>query len=120
MYKPEFVYDYTSISASGARWIVENTDWQLIGLDYLSVTTWDDNTIGHQLMLGKVNPTQSCLTEAATAVYSLDNISSTTPCGVLGALKFCLTIAGLTALLLHACRRRMWHCTAKALPQPLT
>ena len=54
MYQPAFVYDYTSISESGARWIVDHTDWQLIGLDYLSVTTWDDNTIGHQLMLGKV------------------------------------------------------------------
>ena len=54
MYQPEFVYDYTSISESGARWIVENTGWQLVGLDYLSVNTWDDNTVGHQLMLGKV------------------------------------------------------------------
>ena len=55
MYQPAFVYDFTSISESGARWIVDHTDWQLIGLDYLSVTTWDDNTIGHQLMLGKVD-----------------------------------------------------------------
>ena len=65
MYRPEFVSDFSSISASGAQWIVSNTGWQLIGLDYLSVTTYEDNTVGHQLMLGKVSscrdkPQKSC------------------------------------------------------------
>ena len=55
MHTTRFVPSYTSITESGARWIVANTSFTLVGLDYLGVATYEDNTIVHQLMLGKVS-----------------------------------------------------------------
>lgn len=51
--QPAFQSDYTSITTDGSQWLVDNTDWRLIGIDYLGVSTYDDCTPGHQIMLGK-------------------------------------------------------------------
>lgn len=49
-----FISDYTSITTDGSQWLIDHTDWHLIGIDYLGVSTYEDCTPGHQLMLGKV------------------------------------------------------------------
>ncbi|KAI4375970.1 hypothetical protein MLD38_013777 [Melastoma candidum] len=47
MYKTAFDASYTGFTRDGARWLVDNTDIKLVGLDYLSVATYDDLIPSH-------------------------------------------------------------------------
>lgn len=47
MYKKEYDTSYTGFMKDGARWLVENTDIKLVGLDYLSVAADDDLVPAH-------------------------------------------------------------------------
>lgn len=41
MFKKECDISYVGFTADGAKWLVENTDIKLVGVDYLSVASYD-------------------------------------------------------------------------------
>ncbi|KAJ9705122.1 hypothetical protein PVL29_003256 [Vitis rotundifolia] len=47
MFKKEFESDYAGFTEDGARWLVENTDIKLVGIDYVSVATYDHIVSAH-------------------------------------------------------------------------
>ncbi|XP_022148849.1 uncharacterized protein LOC111017408 [Momordica charantia] len=47
MWKREFDTSYVGFMKDGARWLVENTDIKLVGIDYLSVAAFDDLIPSH-------------------------------------------------------------------------
>ncbi|CAN0897320.1 Cyclase-like protein 1 [Linum grandiflorum] len=51
MKKTEFDSTYTGFKTSGAKWLVENTDIKLVGIDYLSVSIVDDAAPVHREFL---------------------------------------------------------------------
>ncbi|CAN1134437.1 Cyclase-like protein 2 [Linum perenne] len=51
MYKKEFDSSYVGFTADGAKWVVENTDIKLVGLDYLSIANFDDADPTHLTFL---------------------------------------------------------------------
>ncbi|KAJ9159500.1 hypothetical protein P3X46_025006 [Hevea brasiliensis] len=51
MYQTEFDSNYVGIVKDGAQWIVENTDIKLVGIDFLSIATYDDAVPTHQALL---------------------------------------------------------------------
>ncbi len=51
-----FVTDYTSFTADGARWLVQHRpSVRLVGIDYLTVATYDDLKAPHEALLGSVS-----------------------------------------------------------------
>ncbi|KAK8659764.1 hypothetical protein V6N13_029958 [Hibiscus sabdariffa] len=51
MHKTEFTSDFTGFKKDGAQWLVDNTDIKLVGLDYLSVSAYDDASPTHHIFL---------------------------------------------------------------------
>ncbi|XP_050365897.1 cyclase-like protein 2 [Argentina anserina] len=51
MFQKEFDSSYVGFMKDGARWLVENTDIKLIGIDYLSVAAYDDLIPSHLVLL---------------------------------------------------------------------
>ncbi|OWM79199.1 cyclase-like protein 2 [Punica granatum] len=51
MYKNFFDTSYVGFMEDGAKWLVENTDIKLIGIDYLSVAAFDDLIPSHLVLL---------------------------------------------------------------------
>ncbi|KAH7575302.1 hypothetical protein JRO89_XS02G0079100 [Xanthoceras sorbifolium] len=51
MFKKEFDTSYVGFMKDGARWLVENTDIKLVGVDYLSVAAYDDLLPSHYVFL---------------------------------------------------------------------
>ncbi|CAN1759167.1 Cyclase-like protein 1 [Linum perenne] len=51
MRKTKFDSTYTGFTTSGAKWLVENTDIKLVGIDYLSISIVDDATPVHRTFL---------------------------------------------------------------------
>lgn len=51
MWKKEFDTSYVAFMKDGAKWLVENTDIQLVGIDYLSVAAFDDLIPSHEEFL---------------------------------------------------------------------
>lgn len=49
-----FDSSYTSISASGARYLADKTQVALVGIDYLSIGMYDEIGDAHRTLLGKV------------------------------------------------------------------
>jgi hypothetical protein len=49
-----FDSSYTSISASGARYLADKTQVALVGIDYLSIGMYDEIGDAHRALLGKV------------------------------------------------------------------
>ncbi|KAK0583568.1 hypothetical protein LWI29_038297 [Acer saccharum] len=47
MFKEEFDTSYVGFMKDGARWLVENTDIKLVGIDYLSAAAFDDLVPAH-------------------------------------------------------------------------
>ena len=47
---PEFQKDYVALTDEAAQWVVEK-GISLIGVDYLSVQRYDDNSLTHQILL---------------------------------------------------------------------
>ncbi|KAK3195877.1 hypothetical protein Dsin_027187 [Dipteronia sinensis] len=47
MFKEEFDSSYVGFMKDGARWLVENTDIKLVGIDYLSAAAFDDLVPAH-------------------------------------------------------------------------
>lgn len=47
MWKREFDTSYVGFMKDGAKWLVENTDIKLVGIDYLSVAAFDDLIPSH-------------------------------------------------------------------------
>ncbi|KAL5714036.1 Cyclase-like protein 3 [Ranunculus cassubicifolius] len=51
MWNSEFDTSFVGFMEDGAKWLVENTDIQLVGIDYLSVAAWDDLLPTHYVLL---------------------------------------------------------------------
>lgn len=51
MFKKEFDTSYVGFMRDGAKWLVENTDIKLVGIDYLSVAAYDDLVPSHLVFL---------------------------------------------------------------------
>lgn len=51
MWKREFDTSFVGFMVDGAKWLVENTDIQLVGVDYLSVAAMDDLLPTHYVFL---------------------------------------------------------------------
>ena len=51
MFKKEFDTSYVGFKEDGAKWLVENTDIKLVGIDYLSVAAYDHSTPSHLVFL---------------------------------------------------------------------
>lgn len=50
-----FVPDYTSFTPAGAAWLVQHRpSVRLVGIDYLTVATYDDLKTPHEHLLGAV------------------------------------------------------------------
>jgi len=60
-----FHSDYTALTPDGAQWLVDHTAVTLVGIDYLSIATYDQNKEGHLVLFTK-QP------EAVTVVEGLD------------------------------------------------
>ncbi|XP_010547994.1 PREDICTED: uncharacterized protein LOC104819562 isoform X2 [Tarenaya hassleriana] len=51
MFKKEFDSSFVGFLSDGARWLVENTDIKLVGVDYLSVAAFTDLAATHHVLL---------------------------------------------------------------------
>ncbi|KAF1880759.1 hypothetical protein Lal_00011818 [Lupinus albus] len=51
MFKKEFDSSYVGFKEDGAKWLVENTDIKLVGVDYLSVASYDHSVESHLVFL---------------------------------------------------------------------
>ncbi|XP_057965302.1 cyclase-like protein 2 [Malania oleifera] len=51
MFKKVFDTSYVGFKKDGAKWLVENTDIKLVGIDYLSVAAYDDLYPSHHVFL---------------------------------------------------------------------
>ncbi|PIA27127.1 hypothetical protein AQUCO_08300071v1 [Aquilegia coerulea] len=51
MWKKEFDTSYVGFMKDGAKWLVENTDIKLVGVDYLSAAAYDDLIPSHLVFL---------------------------------------------------------------------
>ncbi|KAK7390941.1 hypothetical protein VNO78_19157 [Psophocarpus tetragonolobus] len=51
MFKKEFDTSYVGFKEDGAKWLVENTDIKLVGVDYLSVASYDHSIPSHLVFL---------------------------------------------------------------------
>ncbi|BBH09627.1 Cyclase family protein, partial [Prunus dulcis] len=51
MWKKEFDTSYVGFMKDGAKWLAENTDIKLVGLDYLNVAAWDEGVPTHHVFL---------------------------------------------------------------------
>ncbi|KAJ6754774.1 KYNURENINE FORMAMIDASE-LIKE ISOFORM X1 [Salix purpurea] len=51
MFKTEFDRSYVGFTKDGAKWLVDNTDIKLVGIDYLSVAAWSDLIPSHLVFL---------------------------------------------------------------------
>ncbi|GMN37718.1 hypothetical protein TIFTF001_007064 [Ficus carica] len=51
MFKKEWDTSYVGFMKDGAKWLVENTDIKLVGIDYLSVAAFDDLIPSHLVFL---------------------------------------------------------------------
>ncbi|PNT62795.1 hypothetical protein BRADI_4g08340v3 [Brachypodium distachyon] len=53
MWKKEFDPSYVGFMKDGAQWLIDNTDIQLVGVDYLSVGAYDECIPAHLVFLEK-------------------------------------------------------------------
>ncbi|KAF2318666.1 hypothetical protein GH714_009752 [Hevea brasiliensis] len=51
MFKPKFDTSFAGFTVDGAKWLVENTDIKLVGIDYLSVGVWSEAIPTHLIFL---------------------------------------------------------------------
>lgn len=51
MFKKEFDSSYVGLTTDGTKWLLDNTDIKLVGIDYLSVSAFDDSLPSHLLFL---------------------------------------------------------------------
>ncbi|KAJ9159498.1 hypothetical protein P3X46_025004 [Hevea brasiliensis] len=51
MFKPQFDTSFAGFTVDGAKWLVENTDIKLVGIDYLSVGVWSEAIPTHLIFL---------------------------------------------------------------------
>ncbi|KAJ0228821.1 hypothetical protein HA466_0321630 [Hirschfeldia incana] len=74
MFKKEFDSSFAGFMMDGAKWLVENTDIKLIGLDYLSFAAYDEAPETHKLILAErdIIPVEAMkLDDVEAGVYSL-------------------------------------------------
>ncbi|WCJ17796.1 Cyclase family protein [Euphorbia peplus] len=53
MFKNQFDTSYAGFTEDGAKWLTENTDIKLVGIDYLAVAAWDVIVSAHLVFLEK-------------------------------------------------------------------
>ena len=70
MHQRAFDYSYQAFTADGARWLVDNTDIALIGIDYLSIAVHDDLSGPHDIVLEAGAPHAAVRKDPLTSSYS--------------------------------------------------
>lgn len=55
MHKTPFIRDYTAMTTDGARWIVDNGNIELVGIDYTSIAIYEDLKGPHLTLLPNVS-----------------------------------------------------------------
>ncbi|WZZ86934.1 hypothetical protein YC2023_115513 [Brassica napus] len=94
MFEKEFDSSFAGFMMDGARWLVENTDIKLIGLDYLSFAAYEEAPETHKFILGErdIIPLEALkLDDVEVGVYSLHCIPLRLP-GAEGAPTRCILI----------------------------
>ncbi|EOA39255.1 hypothetical protein CARUB_v10012252mg [Capsella rubella] len=74
MYKKEFDSSFVGFLTDGVKWLVENTDIKLVGLDYLSFAAYDEAPEAHKVILEQrdIIPVESLkLDDVEVGMYSL-------------------------------------------------
>ncbi|KAL2324214.1 hypothetical protein Fmac_023272 [Flemingia macrophylla] len=51
MFKKEFDTSFVGFKEDGAKWLIENTDIKLVGIDYLSAAAYDHSVLSHVAFL---------------------------------------------------------------------
>ena len=54
MHKKHFIRDYTAMTTDGAQWVLDNSDIQLVGIDYTSIAVYEDLKGPHLTLLPNV------------------------------------------------------------------
>lgn len=54
MHEKAFIPDYTSMTSSGAEWVVNKSDIHLVGIDYTSIAVYEDLKGPHLTLLPNV------------------------------------------------------------------
>ncbi|CAH8254675.1 unnamed protein product [Arabidopsis lyrata] len=74
MFKKEFDSSFVGFLIDGAKWLVENTDIKLVGLDYLSFAAYDEAPATHRFILERrdIIPVEALkLDDVEVGMYSL-------------------------------------------------
>ncbi|CAN6971629.1 hypothetical protein IGI04_034690 [Brassica rapa subsp. trilocularis] len=94
MFEKEFDSSFAGFMMDGAKWLVENTDIKLIGLDYLSFAAYEEARETHKFILGErdIIPVEALkLDGVEVGVYSLHCLPLRLP-GAEGAPTRCILI----------------------------
>ncbi|XP_013610866.1 PREDICTED: kynurenine formamidase-like [Brassica oleracea var. oleracea] len=103
MFEKEFDSSFARFMMDGAKWLVENTDIKLIGLDYLSFAAYEEAPETHKFILGervsilyisllKIIPVEALkLDDVEVGMYSLHCLPLRLP-GAEGAPTRCILI----------------------------
>ncbi|ESQ53714.1 hypothetical protein EUTSA_v10026013mg [Eutrema salsugineum] len=74
MFKKEFDSSFAGFMTDGAKWLVENTDIKLVGLDYLSFAAFEESPATHKVILAgrDIIPVEALkLDDVEVGTYSL-------------------------------------------------
>jgi kynurenine formamidase len=74
MFKKEFDSSFAGFMTDGAKWLVENTDIKLVGLDYLSFAAFEESPATHKVILAgrDIIPVEALkLDDVEVGMYSL-------------------------------------------------
>ncbi|XP_019091416.1 PREDICTED: LOW QUALITY PROTEIN: uncharacterized protein LOC104742171 [Camelina sativa] len=74
MFKKEFDSSFVGFLTDGVKWLIENTDIKLVGLDYLSFAAYDEAPAAHKVILEQrdIIPVESLkLDDVEVGMYSL-------------------------------------------------
>ena len=94
MFEKEFDSSFAGFMMDGAKWLVENTDIKLIGLDYLSFAAYEEARETHKFILGErdiIHVEALKLDGVEVGVYSLHCLPLRLP-GAEGAPTRCILI----------------------------
>ncbi|XP_048623680.1 cyclase-like protein 3 [Brassica napus] len=97
MFEKEFDSSFARFMMDGAKWLVENTDIKLIGLDYLSFAAYEEAPETHKFILGEricrmIIPVEALkLDDVEVGMYSLHCLPLRLP-GAEGAPTRCILI----------------------------
>ena len=91
MHQRAFDSSYTGFTADGAKYLAENTNVKTIGIDYLSIATYEENSKAHVHLLKKVWCMLSPLSPVLCSLY-LAGLPSLSDCFISQAFRQITTV----------------------------